>query len=117
VKTLALAGMFVVGLVGGVFAEVGSDLFRAKCQSCHGPAGRGNPALKKVYGPNLDITGDSVQLRDDAELIKIVQNGAVRGKMPRFKGRLSEDQIAAVVAHLRTLKVATPGNDVDLSKD
>ena len=38
----------------------------------------------------------------DAELIAIVKNG--KNKMPAFAGKLSDDQIKAAVAYIRTLQ-------------
>lgn len=109
VKKLLMAGMAVVGLVGGVSAEDGSKLFQAKCQACHGPAGKGNPALRKVYGPGIDITDADTQLRDDADIKKIIQFGAVKGKMPAYQGRLKDEEIAAIIAHVRSLSVSVSG--------
>ena len=42
------------------------------------------------------------QKKADAELAQVISNG--KGGMPPFKGSLSEDQIQALVAHIRTLR-------------
>ncbi|MBK7207701.1 MAG: cytochrome c [Elusimicrobia bacterium] len=108
-KILIIAGMAVVGLIGGVCAEEGQKLYQAKCQACHGPAGKGNPALKKVYGPGIDITDADTQLRDDADMKKIIQFGAVKGMMPAYRGRLKDEQITAIIAHVRSLSASDSG--------
>jgi mono/diheme cytochrome c family protein len=43
-----------------------------------------------------------VQKLTDAEMTKLIGDG--KGKMPAYKGKLSDDDIKAVVAFVRTLK-------------
>lgn len=117
-KTRIIAGFLVVGVMaGGAAASEGPALFRAKCQACHGVAGRGNPALKKVYGPNIDITGENTRLRTDEELRKIIGHGAVKGKMPAFKKKLTDAQIDDVIRQVRSLGVLPPTPISDLNDE
>jgi len=115
VKTRVLVGLLMVGMAGVAVADDGSALFMSKCRSCHGPEGKGNPALKKIYGPNINLTTDATQLRDDAELRKIIRHGAVKGKMPEFNKELSQEQITALISHIRSVKTpaGTPGPDLN----
>jgi mono/diheme cytochrome c family protein len=109
-----MAGILTMGfLAGDAKASAGANLYRAKCQACHGVAGKGNPALKKVYGPNIDLTGEATALRTDDELRKSIRNGAVKGKMPAFKNHLTDLQIDELIRHLRSL--GTPPPNVDLN--
>jgi mono/diheme cytochrome c family protein len=48
-----------------------------------------------------DLRSQAVQKQSDAELAQIISNG--KGGMPAFKDSLSEDQIHALVTHIRTL--------------
>jgi len=48
------------------------------------------------------LSGPEVQKMSDADLTGLVTNG--EGKMPAYKGKLSDDQISAVVKYVKTLK-------------
>ncbi len=48
-----------------------------------------------------DLRSPAVQKLPDAELAKVISNG--KGGMPPFKNSLSEEQIYALVAHIRSL--------------
>lgn len=82
-------------------AEDAAALWKAKCASCHGADGTGaTPMGKKM---NLrDLGSAEVQKMTDAQLIEITTKG--KNKMPAYEGKLSADQIKALVAHMRTFK-------------
>ena len=83
------------------YADSGGDTFKAKCAMCHGADGKGATAMGKTL--NLrDLGSADVQAQSDADLTNIVTNG--KGKMPKYDGKLTTDQIADVVKYLRTLK-------------
>jgi mono/diheme cytochrome c family protein len=70
----------------------GPKLFLKNCAHCHGADGRGNE------GPdlhNLDWTGEEITAR--------VRDGK-KGQMTAFKGKLSADEIRAVIAYVRALE-------------
>jgi len=77
-------------------ANTGQTIFATRCSSCHGADAGGG------FGPAL---AGGVVVRDfpnAADQAAVVTNG--RGSMPSFKGSLSPQQIAAVVAYTRSLK-------------
>jgi mono/diheme cytochrome c family protein len=78
-------------------ADAGGVVYAANCTGCHGPDGSGNAAFPAA--PRLD----SAALDDDSdtELRAKVRDGD--GAMPAFGGTLTEDQIADVIAFVRTL--------------
>jgi mono/diheme cytochrome c family protein len=79
----------------------GADLFKAKCQMCHGPDGTANtPAGHAIKAASFKTP--SIIQTPDADLIAIVKNG--KGKMPAFAGKLTDDQMKAAVAYIRTLQ-------------
>jgi cytochrome c5 len=79
----------------------GADIFKAKCQMCHGPDGTANtPAGHAIKAASFKTP--SIVQTPDAELIAIVKNG--KGKMPAFAGKLTDDQIKAAVAYIRILQ-------------
>jgi mono/diheme cytochrome c family protein len=49
-----------------------------------------------------DLGSAEVQAQSDADLTNIITNG--KGKMPKYDGKLTEDQISDVVKYVRTLK-------------
>jgi len=48
------------------------------------------------------LSSPEVQKMSDADMAALINNG--KGKMPAFKGKLSDDEISAVVKYVRTLK-------------
>ena len=95
--------LFVLTFVFSTFswAEGGSDVFKAKCAMCHGASGAGDTAM----GKNLklrDLGSAEVQGQSDADLSKIITDG--KGKMPKYDGKLTKEQITDVVKFIRTLK-------------
>lgn len=86
----------------------GARLFQEHCAQCHGPEAQGHPDWQTpgvVAAPPLNGTGNDWK-RSRAELLAVIQNGTSRGGvavMPAWKGRLSEPEIADVVAWFQTL--------------
>jgi mono/diheme cytochrome c family protein len=76
-----------------------SATFRTECAMCHGPDGSGSEVGKSMNVP--DLRSPVVQKLADAELAQVISNG--KGGMPSFKNSLSEGQIHALVAHIRSL--------------
>jgi len=74
--------------------------FRAKCAMCHGEDGAGSQVGKSMNVS--DLRSAAVQKLPDAELAQIISDG--KAGMPSFKSSLSEDQIHALVTHIRSLR-------------
>ena len=98
-KTL-FVGMIIMAVAGAAFAD-GAAVFTGKCAMCHGKTGAGDTGMGKSLKLR-DLASADVQKQSDADLSKIVTDG--KGKMPAYKGKLSDDEIKSVVAFLRTLK-------------
>jgi mono/diheme cytochrome c family protein len=83
-------------------APDGKTVFAAKCQSCHGAAGEGKPAMAKMFKVEMAPLGSKdVQAKSDADLKKIITTG--KGKMKPVTG-MTDKQVDDVVAFMRTLK-------------
>lgn len=94
------AGIVLLGGPAQAQGDAGS-LFKSKCAACHGADGKGNTAVGKSL--NLrDLGSADVQKQTDAQLTDITANG--KGKMPAYKGKITDDQIKQLVAFMRTLK-------------
>jgi mono/diheme cytochrome c family protein len=81
-------------------AQDGAATYKAKCAVCHGADGSGDTAMGKSMKLR-DLRSEDVQKQTDAQLIEITANG--KGKMPAYKGKLTDDQIKQVVAAIRDM--------------
>jgi mono/diheme cytochrome c family protein len=77
-------------------AQSAADTYKAKCAMCHGADGS-----KSMMGAK-PLNGPDVQKMSDADLTDAITNG--KGKMPAYKGKLSDAQIKDLVSYIRTLK-------------
>lgn len=93
----------IVGMMSlsGFAADAGADLYKAKCQMCHGADGTPSAAMAKSMGLK-DLKSPEVQKMSDAELKTVVEKG--KGKMTGFSGKLTDAQIDEVVKYVRSLK-------------
>jgi len=74
----------------------GEDLFRGACKGCHGHNGTGTAFVANELGP-------AAQTMSDTELTDMITNGELSLRMPGFGKTFSGDQIADIVAYIRTL--------------
>jgi cbb3-type cytochrome c oxidase subunit III len=81
------------------FVADGNALYAAKCATCHGKDGRGTPNWRSKGQP--DFTDKNWQKsKTDTQITDATKNG--KGKfMPAFKSKMSDEEIAAVVARIR----------------
>lgn len=79
----------------------GADTYKAKCQMCHGADGLGaTPAGKSMKA--IPFNDPQITSKSDADLIAATTNG--KGKMPAYKGKLSDGEIKSVIAYIHTLQ-------------
>jgi cytochrome c oxidase subunit 2 len=96
--------------------EMGKDLFETKlgCASCHegGPAQRG-AKLENIYGTDVKLVGGGTVKADDDYIRNSILNPSsqvVEGFqpiMPTFKGQVTEEQLNALVAYVKSLSGVT----------
>lgn len=94
----------------------GKPIYVQHCAACHGAELQGQPNWRmrmpngRLPAPPHDETGHTWH-HPDAVLIDIVKNGLVPGKtapegyqsdMPAYKNVLSDDQIVAVMAYIKS---------------
>ena len=94
-------------------AVAGAALYvRYGCINCHGPNGLGgvpNPLSPDKTIPVLSGQGFRHEFNTDAKIAAVVRSGSVIGRapivsMPHWGGILSSQQIAELIAYLKTLK-------------
>jgi cytochrome c6 len=95
-----MAGLALLGSVPVRAGADGATVFKTKCAVCHGADGSGNTTMGKQM-KIADLRSPEVQKQTDAQLIEATTNG--KGKMPAYKGKLTDEQIKQVVAHIREL--------------
>jgi cytochrome c553 len=81
--------------------------YEANCKKCHGEDGKGDTKMGKKAGCK-DYTDAKVQaeMKDD-QACKSIKEGMKDGDkelMKAFGDKLSDDEIKALVAHMRTFK-------------
>jgi cytochrome c6 len=84
---------------GAALGADASALWGQHCASCHGKDGSGNTAMGKKLGVK-DYT--KTQSFSDDEAANVIKNG--KGKMKGYKAKLSDDDVKALVAYVRSLK-------------
>jgi cbb3-type cytochrome c oxidase subunit III len=94
-------------------AVAGSALYlRYGCVNCHGPNGLGgvpNPLSPDKTIPSLSGGDFRGEFNTDAKIAAVIRSGSVIGRapivsMPHWAGILSDQQIAQLIAYLKTLK-------------
>ncbi len=96
---VALAAVVLMAGAVGFAQSSGEAIYKAKCQSCHGAEGTPNPGIAKMMGVK-PASDPAVKSQTEAQMIAVTTNG--KGKMPAFKGKLTDAQIKDSVAYFRT---------------
>ncbi len=84
----------------------GKKLYDAKCQTCHGPLGKGDgPDADKKYADTMDLTQAARAPRNaDGQVFYKIWNGRLNPKMPAFSEQMTKEQAWAVVAYVQSLR-------------
>jgi mono/diheme cytochrome c family protein len=106
-KITAIAFLFGGALCWSATAGDVNGIWNMNCAACHGKDGKGQTMMGRKLGIK-DLTDSKVQdaLTDD-QAVKDIKEGVTdngQTKMKAFGGKLSGDDIKALVAHIRSLK-------------
>ncbi len=84
------------------------EIYDQMCAGCHGTQGNGQEGTKSGFVPRIGTLANKEYMSsvpDDYLLMIIKKGGEYMGKiatMPAWEKRLSEEEILAIVAHIRT---------------
>ena len=95
-----IACFLAVSLTHVAAADAASDLYKTKCQGCHGTDGHASAIGKKLGA--RDFSDPDVVKMSEADLVKVATDG--KNKMPAYKGKLTEDQIKGLVKYIKEMK-------------
>ena len=106
-KTITLTLALLVAAAMSLSAAEVKANWDKHCQKCHGADGKGNTKMGKQSGVK-DYTDPKVQaeMKDD-KAVKIIKEGIVekgKKKMDPYGDKLSDDEIKALIAHMRAFK-------------
>jgi len=100
--------------------QLGSQVWRTNCASCHGADGRGAPQIKQqLNGEIVDFTSLAfAETVDRKKMLLTVRDGIKETLMPSFRAQLSYQEMLAVVdyAQERFMLQLSMGADYDEGK-
>jgi mono/diheme cytochrome c family protein len=97
---LVAVGFGVIAMPSAGAAEIdAAAIYKSKCAACHGADGKGQTVMGKNFHLR-DLGSEAVQKQKGEEIENIIANG--KGKMPAYKGKLSEAEIDALVTYIRS---------------
>lgn len=98
-KSLVVVSLVVLSACAGPpqADATGEDIYRQVCANCHGED------LSSGIGPAIGAESNAAGQDDDFLVLTITRG---RGRMPSFDSTLTDDQIARVIAYVRTRQQA-----------
>lgn len=88
---------------GDASTKAGLALYTKNCASCHGKTGLGDGVKARTLKDSPgDFSKAAFQTQTDGDLFYKTKTG--RGEMPKYEGKLADDDIWNIVNFLRTFK-------------
>lgn len=85
-------------------ATAGAEVFKANCESCHGPQGHGDGPAGAALDPKPKNLAEFASKVGDDYLYWRINTGKEGTSMVAWKGVLTDEQIWQVISFIRTLK-------------
>ncbi len=81
----------------------GKELWNKNCASCHGKTGIGDgPKARTLETFPVDFAKAAFQGQSDGDIFYKTKTG--RGEMPKYEGKIGDDEIWQLVNYTRTFK-------------
>lgn len=78
-------------------------IFTEKCARCHKDDGTGGKTVIEGTTINAEnLTTDKMKKEPDSEYIEAIEKGFPDDGMPAFKGKLTDEEIKAIIKYIRT---------------
>src|SRR5664279_3879155 len=95
IQQVGALGVMILATGAMSFAQgAGETTYKSKCAMCHGATGAGDT------GPGKSMKIVPFTKMSEADMVAIITNG--KGKMPAYKGKLTDAQINEVAAYTHT---------------
>jgi cytochrome c6 len=101
IYTVAIFFAFTFASRTSLAQASGPDLYKAKCEMCHGADGLSNTQLGKALGAQPYNSPEVLKLTD-AQLTEVIKQG--KNKMPPFGTQLTDAQIKSLLPYIHTLQ-------------
>jgi mono/diheme cytochrome c family protein len=103
-RHLALASIFALSIASPALAADAAGIFKSKCAQCHGEDGKAETKMGKKE-KITDFTTEKWQSGvTDQKIAETIAKGKTDTKMKAFEGKLTAEEIAALVKHIRGFK-------------
>ena len=99
--TLAVVLAFLSVSPASIAQNAAADIYKAKCEMCHGADGLSNTPVGKGLGAHAYNSPEVMKLTD-AQLTDVIKNG--KNKMPAFGAQLTDTQIKSLLPYIHTLQ-------------
>ena len=103
-----LSAIAPVTVLAQTVPHTGQEIFEQMCAGCHGTQGNGQEGTKAGFVPRIATLANKeymASVPDDYLVMIIKKGGAYMGKiaaMPAWEHKFNDEQVDALVAHIRT---------------
>ncbi|MCP4447070.1 MAG: cytochrome c [Myxococcales bacterium] len=103
---LGAASVALMGCTGDKVAGGSADgkvIYKEACARCHGTDGVPTQGMRTRAGVK-PLTSERVKKMSDEKLTEQIRNGSENRTMPAFQGSITEEQMDALLGHIRVLQ-------------
>ena len=99
--TVAVVLAFLFASRTSLAQNSGAEIFKAKCEMCHGADGLSNTPVGKALGGHAYNSPEVLKL-SDSEMTETIKHG--KNKMPAFAAQLTDEQIKSLLPYIHMLQ-------------
>ena len=90
---------FIITSRTSLAQDSGAEIYKAKCEMCHGADGQSNTPVGKSLGAQAYTSPEVLKL-SDAQITDVIKHG--KNKMP--PAQVTDDQIKALLPYIHSLQ-------------